>query len=127
MIMGSAYHGSGALRSWIQRVQGAFHSSPEFLSRAKKEKKTGLRGSSTTELIFEDCRVPADALLGELGRGFPVAMDTLDGGRIGIAAQALGIGRACLDASLSYASEREQLHTGVVSFRSAFEPAHQCK
>ena len=56
-----------------------------------KEKKMGIRGSSTYELIFEDCRIPKDALLGQEGRGFPIAMHTLDGGRIGIAAQALGI------------------------------------
>jgi len=84
----------------------------------KKEKKTGLRGSSTTELIFENCRVPADALLGELHRGFPIAMDTLDGGRIGIAAQALGIGRACLEASVSYAQEREQFGKPIGRFQA---------
>ena len=84
----------------------------------KKEKKTGLRGSSTTELIFENCRVPAGALLGELHRGFPIAMDTLDGGRIGIAAQALGIGRACLEASVSYAQEREQFGKPIGRFQA---------
>lgn len=84
----------------------------------KKEKKTGLRGSSTTELIFENCRVPAEALLGELHRGFPIAMDTLDGGRIGIAAQALGIGRACLEASVSYAQEREQFGKPIGRFQA---------
>jgi acyl-CoA dehydrogenase len=84
----------------------------------KKEKKTGLRGSSTTELIFENCRLPADALLGELNRGFPIAMDTLDGGRIGIAAQALGIGRACLEASVKYAREREQFGKPIGQFQA---------
>ncbi|HJM58492.1 MAG TPA: acyl-CoA dehydrogenase family protein [Planctomycetota bacterium] len=84
----------------------------------KKEKKTGLRGSSTTELVFENCRVPADSLLGELDRGFPIAMDTLDGGRIGIAAQSLGIGRACLEASLSYAREREQFGKPIGRFQA---------
>jgi len=84
----------------------------------KKEKKTGLRGSSTTELIFENCRVPADALLGELNRGFQIAMDTLDGGRIGIAAQALGIGRACLEASLKYSREREQFGKPIGQFQA---------
>ena len=57
----------------------------------------GIRGSSTYELIFEDCRIPKDALLGQEGRGFPIAMHTLDGGRIGIAAQALGIAEGALD------------------------------
>jgi acyl-CoA dehydrogenase len=84
----------------------------------KKEKKTGLRGSSTTELIFENCRVPADALLGELNRGFQIAMDTLDGGRIGIAAQALGIGRACLEASVKYSREREQFGKPIGQFQA---------
>jgi len=84
----------------------------------KKEKKTGLRGSSTTELVFENCRVPADALLGELNRGFQIAMDTLDGGRIGIAAQALGIGRACLEASVKYSREREQFGKPIGQFQA---------
>jgi acyl-CoA dehydrogenase len=84
----------------------------------KKERKTGLRGSSTTELVFENCRVPADALLGELNRGFQIAMDTLDGGRIGIAAQALGIGRACLEASLKYSREREQFGKPIGRFQA---------
>lgn len=84
----------------------------------KKERKTGLRGSSTTELIFENCRVPADALLGELNRGFQIAMDTLDGGRIGIAAQALGIGRACLEASLKYSRERVQFGKPIGRFQA---------
>jgi acyl-CoA dehydrogenase len=84
----------------------------------KKERKTGLRGSSTTELVFENCRVPADALLGELNRGFQIAMDTLDGGRIGIAAQALGIGRACLEASLKYSRERVQFGKPIGRFQA---------
>jgi acyl-CoA dehydrogenase len=63
----------------------------------KHEKKTGIRGSSTTEIELSGVRIPKDALLGELDEGFKVAMDTLDGGRIGIGAQAVGIGRACLD------------------------------
>jgi butyryl-CoA dehydrogenase len=69
------------------------------LSVGKHEKKTGIRGSSTTEILLQGARVPATNLLGELNRGFTVAMDTLDGGRIGIAAQAVGIAQACLDAS----------------------------
>ncbi len=84
----------------------------------KKEKKTGLRGSSTNELIFEDCRIPAGALLGEQDRGFPIAMDTLDGGRIGIASQSLGIARACLDASIQYAGEREQFGQAIGRFQA---------
>ncbi|WP_371069709.1 acyl-CoA dehydrogenase [Sediminibacillus sp. JSM 1682029] len=74
----------------------------------KKEKKLGIRSSPTTELVFENCRVPKENLLGAEGQGFKIAMTTLDGGRNGIAAQALGIAQGALDASVSYAKEREQ-------------------
>src|SRR5699024_8015875 len=74
----------------------------------KKEKKLGIRSSPTTELIFENCRVPQENLLGEEGEGFKIAMSTLDGGRNGIAAQALGIAQGALDAVIHYAKEREQ-------------------
>jgi alkylation response protein AidB-like acyl-CoA dehydrogenase len=72
----------------------------------RHEKKMGLRGSPTTALHLEDCRVPGDALLGELGGGFKIAMMALDGGRVGIASQALGIAEAALAASLTYAKDR---------------------
>ena len=84
----------------------------------KTEKKTGIRGSSTTEIIFEGVRLPADALLGEENKGFMIAMDTLDGGRIGIASQSIGIGRACLDASIRYAKEREQFGRPIGDFQA---------
>ena len=71
------------------------------LSIGKKEDKLGLRASSTVQLVFEDLRVPADNLLGEEGAGFAIAMETLDGGRIGIGTQAVGIAQACLDASVA--------------------------
>ncbi|WP_394218120.1 acyl-CoA dehydrogenase [Halobacillus trueperi] len=74
----------------------------------KKEKKLGIRSSPTTELIFEDCKIPKENLLGEEGKGFKVAMMTLDGGRNGIAAQAVGIAQGALDESVNYAKEREQ-------------------
>ncbi|TMN22025.1 acyl-CoA dehydrogenase [Lentibacillus cibarius] len=74
----------------------------------KKEKKLGIRSSPTTELIFDNCRVPKANLLGEEGQGFKIAMSTLDGGRNGIAAQALGIAQGALDAAVDYAKEREQ-------------------
>ncbi len=74
---------------------------------AKKEKKLGIRASDTVSLSFTDCRIPAANRIGEEGAGFRFAMKTLDGGRIGIAAQALGIAQASLDASLSYAKERK--------------------
>ena len=73
-----------------------------------KEKKMGIRGSSTYELIFQDCRIPKDALLGPQGKGFPIAMHTLDGGRIGIAAQALGLAEGALDRTIEYTKERKQ-------------------
>lgn len=74
----------------------------------KKEKKLGIRSSPTTEIIFEDCRVPKENLLGQEGDGFKIAMMTLDGGRNGIAAQAVGIAQGALDASVEYAKERVQ-------------------
>lgn len=72
------------------------------------EEKMGINASGTAELVFEDARLPADALLGEEGQGFKQMLSTLDGGRIGVASQALGIGRAVLEGSLAYAQEREQ-------------------
>ncbi|MBD8071371.1 acyl-CoA dehydrogenase [Bacillus sp. PS06] len=81
--------------------------SPGF-SVGKKEKKLGIRSSPTTEIIFEDCRVPKENLLGQEGEGFKIAMMTLDGGRNGIAAQAVGIAQGALDASLEYSKERVQ-------------------
>lgn len=79
---------------------------PGFVVGAE-EKKLGIRGSNTVELHFENCRVPKANLLGKAGDGFKIAMQTLDGGRIGIASQAVGIGQACLDASVKYAHERQ--------------------
>ena len=72
------------------------------------EHKMGIRGSSTPPLYFTDCRIPKEALLGEEGEGFKIAMATLDGGRIGVSAQALGIAQAALEASVDYAKERVQ-------------------
>lgn len=77
------------------------------LTIGPEEKKMGLMASNTVSLIFEDARLPHDALLGEEGRGFPIAMTALDGGRIGVASQAVGIGQAALDAAVSYAQERQ--------------------
>ena len=73
-----------------------------------KEKKMGIRGSSTYELIFTDCRVPKENMLGKPGQGFKIAMHTLDGGRIGIAAQALGIAEGALERTIAYTKERKQ-------------------
>ncbi|HED65055.1 MAG TPA: acyl-CoA dehydrogenase [Planctomycetes bacterium] len=88
------------------------------LTVGKKEKKLGIRGSSTTEILFDKVRVGADALLGEENKGFPVAMDTLDGGRIGISSQAIGIGDACLEAAVKYSKEREQFGRPISAFQA---------
>jgi alkylation response protein AidB-like acyl-CoA dehydrogenase len=82
----------------------------------KKERKMGLRGSTTVELHLDQVRVPAANVLGEVGRGFPLALALLDTGRIGIASQAVGIAQACLEASVKYAQEREQFGKPIGSF-----------
>jgi butyryl-CoA dehydrogenase len=84
----------------------------------RKEDKLGLRASSTTQLVFEDMRVPASQVLAEEGMGFKIAMHTLDGGRIGIAAQSVGIAQACLDASIKYAEEREAFDKQIGHFQA---------
>jgi len=83
-----------------------------------KEKKLGIRGSSTTELIFENVRIPKENLLGKEGQGFKIAMKTLDGGRIGIAAQALGIAQGALDAAVAYTKERKQFGRSIAQFQN---------
>jgi len=82
------------------------------------EEKLGILASGTAELVFEDARVPADALLGAEGEGFKQMLSTLDGGRIGIAAQAIGIGRAVLEEALEYAKTREQFGQAISSFQA---------
>jgi alkylation response protein AidB-like acyl-CoA dehydrogenase len=83
----------------------------------KKENKLGLRASDTSELIFEDCEIPAENLLGKEGEGFVDAMRTLDGGRISIAALSLGIGRGALDASVKYVKQRKQFGKAIAEFQ----------
>ena len=83
-----------------------------------KEKKMGIRGSSTYELIFEDCRIPADSMLGVRGKGFPIAMHTLDGGRIGIASQALGLAEGALERTVDYVKERKQFGRAIGQFQN---------
>jgi len=83
----------------------------------KKENKLGLRASDTSELIFEDCEIPAENLIGTEGEGFIDAMRVLDGGRISIAALALGIGRGALDAALKYVKERRQFGKAIAEFQ----------
>ena len=87
-------------------------------SIGKKEKKMGIKGSATCELIFEDCRIPKENLLGSEGKGFKIAMMTLDGGRIGIAAQALGIAQGALDETITYVKERKQFGRTLSKFQN---------
>jgi alkylation response protein AidB-like acyl-CoA dehydrogenase len=86
-------------------------------TRGKKEPKLGIRASATSELLFEDCRVPAENRLGEEGEGFKIAMTVLDAGRIGIATQALGISEAAYEASVAYAQEREAFGQRIGEFQ----------
>ena len=83
-----------------------------------KEAKMGIRGSSTYELIFTDCRIPKENLLGAKGKGFGIAMHTLDGGRIGIAAQALGIAEGALETTIAYVKERKQFGRSIAQFQN---------
>ena len=87
-------------------------------STGKHEKKMGIRGSSTCDLIFEDCIVPKENMLGKEGEGFKIAMKTLDGGRIGIAAQALGIGEGAVDEAIKYTQERVQFKKRLSQFQN---------
>ncbi|MBM4170080.1 MAG: acyl-CoA dehydrogenase [Ignavibacteria bacterium] len=87
-------------------------------SVAKKEKKLGIRSSDTVSLAFEDCRVPKENLIGEEGFGIKFALKTLDGGRIGIAAQALGIAQASLDAAVKYSKERKAFEKPIANFQA---------
>ncbi|MBU5669734.1 acyl-CoA dehydrogenase [Peptoniphilus sp. MSJ-1] len=87
-------------------------------SVGEPEDKMGIRGSSTCELIFEDCRIPKENLLGREGKGFGIAMKTLDGGRIGIASQALGIAEGAIDETVKYTSERKQFGRRISQFQN---------
>ena len=87
-------------------------------SVGKREKKMGIRGSSTCELVFENCVIPRDRLLGRQGKGFALAMKTLDGGRIGIAAQALGIGEGAVAETVEYTRERMQFGKRISQFQN---------
>ena len=83
-----------------------------------KENKMGIRGSSTYELIFQDCRIPKENLLGKPGKGFAIAMHTLDGGRIGIASQALGLAEGALETTVNYVKERKQFGRAIGAFQN---------
>ncbi len=88
------------------------------ITPGKKEEKCGIRGSSTTELLLDGCEVPESNVLGTVGDGFTVAMDTLDGGRIGIGSQAVGIAQACLDAAVDYAKKRRQFGKPIGAYQA---------
>jgi alkylation response protein AidB-like acyl-CoA dehydrogenase len=88
------------------------------LTVGKKEDKLGIRASSTCELILEDCRVPADSVLGEPGKGYKVAIETLNEGRIGIGAQMLGLARGALDHAIAYTRDRKQFGQSISSFQA---------
>jgi alkylation response protein AidB-like acyl-CoA dehydrogenase len=90
----------------------------EGMKAGRPEDKMGLRASNTVPLTFERCFVPDDALLGEPGGGFKIAMMALDGGRIGIASQACGIAQAALDASVRYARDRRQFDKPIAEFQA---------
>ncbi|HEX8140724.1 MAG TPA: acyl-CoA dehydrogenase [Pyrinomonadaceae bacterium] len=89
----------------------------EGFSVGKKENKLGIRASSTTEIILEDCRVPKENVLGEVGKGYKVSIETLNEGRIGIGAQMIGIARGALQSALAYTAEREQFGKAVNEFQ----------
>lgn len=90
----------------------------EGFTIGKKEQKLGIRGSSTCELIFENCKIPKENLLGKESQGFKIAMKTLDGGRIGIAAQALGIAQGALDTTVEYVKDRKQFGRSISAFQN---------
>ena len=107
-------------RGRVQKEISAFNvkkSTPGF-TFGTKEKKMGIRGSATYELIFTDCRIPKENLLGKKGEGFKIAMHTLDGGRIGIAAQALGIAEGALERTIEYVKERKQFGRAIGQFQN---------
>ena len=123
-ITNSGYAGVYTVMASTDRSKGP-HGVTSFLVDAntpgfkigKREEKMGLHGSATCELIFEDALVPVENRLGEEGEGFKVAMSLLDGGRIGIGAQALGIGQAAFEAALAYSQERVQFKQAIVNFQ----------
>ena len=90
----------------------------EGFAIGKTEDKMGICGSSTTELIFKDCKVPKENLLGNLGQGFKIALSTLDGGRIGIASQALGIAQGAFDVTVEYMKSRKQFGKSISKFQA---------
>jgi len=111
-----------AMTDKAQGIQGisAFIIEKDFpgFSVGKKERKMGIRGSATCELIMENCIVPKENLLGKIGKGFSLAMKALDGGRIGVAAQALGIGEGAIEETVKYVKERKQFGKRISQFQN---------
>lgn len=112
MAMTDKEKGNHGISSFI--VEEGF----EGFKIGKHEKKMGIRGSATAELIFDNCKVPAENLLGKEGEGFKIALHTLDGGRIGIAAQAIGIAQGALAVAVDYVKQREQFGKTLSSFQN---------
>lgn len=115
-----AVTGTVEKRGRMQKEISAFiveKGTPGF-SFGTKEKKMGIRGSATYELIFTDCRIPKENLLGKKGEGFKIAMHTLDGGRIGIASQALGLAEGALERTVEYVKERKQFGRSIAQFQN---------
>ncbi len=113
IVFASTHRGQGSRGITAFLVERGFRG----LSVGKHEKKLGIRGSETVELLLEDVEVPAENVLGEPGKGFKLALSTLDGGRIGIAAQASGILAACLEDSTLYARDRKQFGKAIAEFQ----------
>ncbi|MCC8356407.1 MAG: acyl-CoA dehydrogenase family protein, partial [Oscillospiraceae bacterium] len=111
MAMTDKSQGSRGISAFI--VEKSF---PGF-SVGREEKKMGIRGSSTAELVMEDCIVPKENLLGREGQGFKIALHTLDGGRIGVAAQALGLGEGAINEAIQYTKERIQFGKRISQFQ----------
>lgn len=111
-----------AMTDKAQGIKGisAFIIEKDFpgFSVGKKERKMGIRGSATCELIMENCIVPQENLLGRIGKGFSLAMKALDGGRIGVAAQALGIGEGAIEETVKYVKERKQFGKRISQFQN---------
>ena len=114
VIAGTGRNAKGGLEMTAFIVEKAF----EGFSFGKHEKKMGIRGSATRELIFENVKVPKENMLGKRGEGFKIAMKTLDGGRIGIAAQALGIAEGALDTTVAYVKQRKQFGRPISAFQN---------
>ena len=114
VIAGTGKNAKGGLEMTAFIVEKGW----EGFSFGKHEKKMGIRGSATCELIFENVKVPKENMLGKRGDGFKIAMKTLDGGRIGIAAQALGIAEGALDETVAYVKQRKQFGRPISAFQN---------